>query len=87
MKPQKVRVLAQKDGQIIAIQSVSLEPEFLRYKADADFVAQPDQVVYEVEVPQELAHHDDIPMLHRELLGYQVEVRQDVSCLIRKPAS
>jgi len=87
MKPQKVGVLAQKDGQIIAVQTASLEPECLRYKAGADFAAQPDQVVYEFEVPQELAHHDDIPTLHRELLGYQVEVRKGASRLIRKRAS
>ena len=86
MKPQKVRVLAEKNGQIVAIETVSLKPEHLRYAADDHFAPLPDQIIYELDVPKELAHHD-IFTLHRELFGFQIEARKGATHLVRKHAS
>ena len=84
MRPVRIRVLANKDGKIIAVETISAEPEHLRYQAGDQFGALPDQVVHEFEVPRQIEHHD-VSTLHRELLGYQVQVREGASSLVRKP--
>ncbi|MEQ1544621.1 hypothetical protein [Methyloglobulus sp.] len=84
MKPQKVQVLAQKDGQIIAVQTIPLGSERLSYGTGSSLTALPEQMIYEIEAPKELMHHD-VSTLHCELFGYQVEVQKNMCCLIRKP--